>query len=511
MNQKIKILIVDDDEAGRETLEGLLMAHGYELIFAENGPEALRQAELHGPDIILLDVMMPGMDGYEVCKRIRQSPQLAEAPVLMVTALDDKNSKLRGIEAGADDFISKPFDRTELRARIKSITRLNRYRRLVGERAKFEWVINQTEEAYLIVDSNDLIIYANNSARLFLGIAPEEKLPSGATFDELSNRQYLKEPLVAWKHWKASFESIFPRYLVRAETPSSKGFWLQVTAVLCPIDDEFGRVIKLSNVTQKMAAQRDIWTLNSAISHKLRTPLTGILGALEMLSEDDGLSAREMAELREVAWTSAKRLHAQIEDILQYLNSTGMAQQGTGFHLKDLKKMCTQISSNLRLENVNISMGESQQDCQISLSDRALELAVLEILENCKKFHPSHTPKIDITATQTSTDVVLELRDDGINLPPEELANLMIPYHQSEKRFTGESVGMGLGLAMVASLLWDIGGGCTMTNRQDQPGIVIRLRIPVQTAQNLQDPISETKTTINSGSVAESVGRNMQF
>ena len=132
------ILIVDDNPLGREALGELLHQQGYTLAFAADGPEALKQAAALAPDLILLDVMMPGMDGFEVCRRLRADANLAEVPVVMVTALDDKAMRLRGLEAGADDFITKPYDRAELRARVKTTTRLNRYRRLLNERAALQ-------------------------------------------------------------------------------------------------------------------------------------------------------------------------------------------------------------------------------------------------------------------------------------------------------------------------------------------------------------------------------------
>src|SRR5687767_15826477 len=125
MNAQSKILIADDEQVGRQLLEALLLSQGYALDFAANGTEALAKAINWVPDLILLDVMMPDMDGFEVCRRVRSHQSLAEIPIIMLTALDDKDSRLRGIEAGADEFISKPFDRTELRARVRTITRLN--------------------------------------------------------------------------------------------------------------------------------------------------------------------------------------------------------------------------------------------------------------------------------------------------------------------------------------------------------------------------------------------------
>lgn len=142
------ILIVDDTQRSREILEGVLTQQGYTLTFADNGPEALKlAADLH-PDLIMLDVMMPGMDGFEVCRRLRADPILCEVPVVMVTALDDQESRLKGFEAGADEFISKPYNLTELRARVRTITRLNRYRSLLEERSNLEVAHRALKQAY---------------------------------------------------------------------------------------------------------------------------------------------------------------------------------------------------------------------------------------------------------------------------------------------------------------------------------------------------------------------------
>lgn len=153
MDQPGIILIVDDEPLGRETLEALLKPQGYHLLFATNGADALVQASIQPPDLVLLDIMMPGMDGFTVCRRLRADPLLAEVPVLLITALDDRDSRLRGIEAGADDFISKPFDRAELRMRVRTIVRLNRYRRLLDERTQ-----RQQAEAEVVRRNQDLIL-----------------------------------------------------------------------------------------------------------------------------------------------------------------------------------------------------------------------------------------------------------------------------------------------------------------------------------------------------------------
>ena len=142
------VLIVDDEYIGRETLQSVLEGEGYQLEMAENGLQAIEKAKQLLPDVILLDVMMPGMTGFEVCQRIRTDPQIAEIPIIILTALDDRESLLNALKAGADDFISKPFDRYELRARLLGITRLNRYQKLLQERAKLREANAQLLNAY---------------------------------------------------------------------------------------------------------------------------------------------------------------------------------------------------------------------------------------------------------------------------------------------------------------------------------------------------------------------------
>jgi putative two-component system response regulator len=147
-NMGSMVLIVDDEYIGRETLQSVLEGEGYELEMAENGLQAIEKAKKLLPDVILLDVMMPGMTGFEVCQRIRSDPQIAEIPIIILTALDDRESLLNALKAGADDFISKPFDRYELRARLMGITRLNRYQKLIQERAKLREANAQLLAAY---------------------------------------------------------------------------------------------------------------------------------------------------------------------------------------------------------------------------------------------------------------------------------------------------------------------------------------------------------------------------
>lgn len=119
-----RVLVVDDIPANLRLLEAKLRAEYFEVALAASGPEALALAAAWSPDIVLLDVMMPGMDGYEACRRLKAQEATAHIPVVMVTALTDQAERVRGLEAGADDFISKPVDTTLLFARLRALLRV---------------------------------------------------------------------------------------------------------------------------------------------------------------------------------------------------------------------------------------------------------------------------------------------------------------------------------------------------------------------------------------------------
>lgn len=121
-----KVLIIDDHSSSRMTAVAILSVEGYEVLEADSGSAGLECVLEVNPDVILLDVMMPGMDGFEVCRRLKDDEHTRLIPVVFITALNDKRSRIRGIEAGGDDFLSKPFDRLELSARIKSLIRQKR-------------------------------------------------------------------------------------------------------------------------------------------------------------------------------------------------------------------------------------------------------------------------------------------------------------------------------------------------------------------------------------------------
>jgi DNA-binding response OmpR family regulator len=124
-----RVLIADDNPQGAELLEAYLSAGDYDLRTAADGEETLRAVREWRPDLILLDIMMPKISGFEVCKRLRADPASRDVAVLMVTALDQPSDQDRAVEAGTDDFVTKPINRAELLLRVRSLLRSRAYKR----------------------------------------------------------------------------------------------------------------------------------------------------------------------------------------------------------------------------------------------------------------------------------------------------------------------------------------------------------------------------------------------
>jgi two-component system cell cycle response regulator len=487
MQNQGTVLIVDDEPVGRDTLEALLVTKGYELAFAGDGLEALEKARALMPDLVLLDVMMPDMDGFEVCRRLRADPLLAEVPVIMVTALDDRASRLEGIEVGADDFLTKPYDRVELRARVQTIVRLNRYRRLLVERTRFQWVVEHANDGYLMVDGHGRVRYANPRARLYLGLPPREPMEGTATgedqagdFLDLARAHYRCEPERAWEAWPklGREEHQVPLYLVRPESSAALALWLRVELFDLPDQEQ---IVRLSDATDEIAMQRDVRGFHEVIRHKVRTPLLSMLSSLELLTSlGSRMSQEDVTELAAAALKGTVRLRQTLEDVLAYLDAPGLAEPDQRYPLSQVEQTVLQISESLGIERVRVFCAKALTQARLLLSPRAVELALYEILENACKFHPEHAPTVDVAVLQDGAHgVVLSVADDGVSVSPKHLDHIWGPYYQGEKFFTGEAAGTGLGLSTVAALIWGVGGSCRARNRTDKEGLVIELAVPL--------------------------------
>jgi signal transduction histidine kinase len=151
-----RVLVVDDDPGSRSMLNDWLGAYGHQVTTAADGPEALLAVERNPPDVILLDVMMPGMDGYEVCERLKSNPRTAVIPVLLLTALHERDDRMRGMRAGANDFLHKPADLPYVLLRVRNAVRLRQLHNEVAEKFAEVCREQQMRESLLHMIVHDL-------------------------------------------------------------------------------------------------------------------------------------------------------------------------------------------------------------------------------------------------------------------------------------------------------------------------------------------------------------------
>ena len=173
-----RVLVVDDLKPNVKLLEAKLTAEYFDVITASDGPSALAAVDEHAPDIILLDVMMPGMDGFEVCRRIKENPATMHIPVIMVTALSDSTDRVRGLESGADDFLTKPVNDTAMFARVRSLVRL----KMMTD----EWRLREQTSGQLGVIRNEEPLSTVDASHAQVLVVEDSRVDSAKIVDTLA-------------------------------------------------------------------------------------------------------------------------------------------------------------------------------------------------------------------------------------------------------------------------------------------------------------------------------------
>jgi len=210
-----RILVVDDAPANVKLLEDLLGFQGYEVEAAASGEEALAAIRERAPDLVLLDILMPGMSGYDVCRAIRADPGLAMLPVVMVTALEDREERVKGIESGADDFLSKPVNPPELLARVRSLLRIRHLYDTVQRQAEQLAAWNRTLEARVA----EQVRHVEKLGRLKRFFSPQlaELILAGGADDPLeSHRRDITVVFLDLRGFTAFAESAEPEEVMAA-------------------------------------------------------------------------------------------------------------------------------------------------------------------------------------------------------------------------------------------------------------------------------------------------------
>ncbi len=482
------VLVVDDEPRGRELLEDLLTPQGHHLVFAGNGQEALAMAMVHTPDLILLDVMMPGMDGFEVCRWLRADERLREVPVVMLTALDDRESRLAGLAAGADSFLTKPFDHVELRTRVATITKLNRYRMLLAERERFAQLVVGAPDGILVVDATFRIRMANPAAcQMFRAGEPE---PAGG--DLIFSRLGIEEGVLARLKRLLAGEAQAFQFEATGLRPDGGRFPVEGSASHFTWDGQPALQLHLRDVSEKkqleaqfLRVQRlqGLGSLAGGVAHDLNNIFAPLLMTMDLLQ--DTLADKPEARLVKTMSTAARRGSGLVRQILAFARGSDGEKQSVP--LRYMMDEVRAILSQTLPPNISVRSQCGVNTPPVYADPTHVHQILMNLSVNARDAMPrggqlrlnAELCEVDATlaaqlpGAKPGPWVRLTVSDTGTGMTPEVRQRL------GEAFFTTKPVGQGtgLGLTTVFSIVKSHGGFWSVESEPGQ-GTAFHLYLP---------------------------------
>ena len=480
MHDPAKLVVVESDARNREVLEALLSRPGLDLFFATSGSEGIALAGRVLPDLVLLGDTLSDRAGVEVCRTLRTMPQLGDVPILLFLASEDRDSRLAGFEAGADDFLAKPYDKVELQTRIRSILRLNRFRQLMNEREKFAQVVNFAPDGLIVCDLEGAVSMANPAMKKLLGwdeipcdqarfvgdfVPPARRGDFKAWVDSVggstSDRMFLDCEFLTRD-----------RKAVPVELSARRFLWSGEPAIQIHVRDVSDTKLLEAKF---LRAQRleSIGALAGGIAHDLNNVLTPILASASLLKDDlRDHPARRWIELME---TSALRGAGILQQILSF--TRGSSEQHEVLRLKYFIEEMSRIVTETFPNGIQFRSAYSPDLSMIRGDPTQIQQVLMNLCVNARDAMPHGgvlrvdivNQKIDeILATQwpqakSGSYVRLSVTDTGCGIPPEIRDKIFEPF------FTTKPVGKGtgLGLSTVVNIAKNHGGFVTM---ESEPG-----------------------------------------
>ncbi|MEO5363717.1 MAG: response regulator [Magnetococcus sp. DMHC-8] len=480
VSEKPSLLIVDDYPGNVLAIKTILRDE-YTLFTAANGLDALHIARTEPVDMILLDVAMPDMDGFEVCRHLKSAPTTQDIPVIFITALDGVLDEQRGLEVGAIDYITKPFSRAIVVARVRNHLerlRLNRWN---------QWILNAVGEGLYGLDLNGNITFINPIAARMLGWDGGDLLgqshrifhhsPDDTTYPchncslhtaLIDGNAYREEQSTFWRRDGSQF---MVEYTV--SPIHEHGKFKGVVVVFRDITERIRMADALRFSREKAeAASHAKSEFLANMSHEIRTPMNAIIG-LSDLALGIHLPDRARDYLTKIA-SSSRLLLRIINDILDFskIEAGKMALEPVSFNLSDLfdnlGNMFRESASEKGIE-LNMSVIHAVPPLLIG-DDTRLQQVLLNLISNAVKF--TENGEIDVRAVpiDRSDDQVrmaFSVRDTGIGLDPEHISHLFDPFTQADGSITRRFGGTGLGLHICKRLVVMMGG---MIDVESTPG-----------------------------------------
>jgi len=453
-----RILVVDDYAANVKLVQRNLQSAGYETVAAYDGEEALQKVAAEQPDLVLLDIMMPKIDGFEVCRRLRADEATAVIPVIMVTALKETEDRIRGLEAGADAFISKPFDRGELLARVKSLLQVKYYRSMLAEREKFHAVIQDLSHGIIITDGRWRVEIVSRRAAELLERADEDL--TGRNLAEILADYAVEPSLEALRQTTARAVTVElaqeqrrpPRYLAG-----------RYTRIVGPRGLLHNAAIVFRDITEMRRKEKLKRDFLSLISHKLKTPITIVSGYLSLIDQGKyGEVPPAVAEAVRISLAKVKELSDLVEKVLSYagLTATELERAGQLVPLGELVgRIRDRIEERYPGRRVEWAIDLPTDLPRARAPEELLAIVVDNLLDNAIKFADKESAEVAVGVREVDDRrLEVSVRDNGPGVPAAQRDQIFSAFSQLEEEFTGNIAGIGLGLSTAQRLVESWGG-----------------------------------------------------
>jgi len=508
-DHRFRVLLADDNTDMREYV-GRLLAGQYDLAMARNGEEAFEKILIFKPHLVLTDVMMPELDGFGLLKKIRNHPDTKTIPVIFLSARAGEESKVEGLQAGADDYLVKPFSAKELMARVDGNLRINAARRVVEQ--ELVSFLMQSPFAIVILNGPDYIIdLANDKYLPILQRTREEIIgrplftivPEGidqgykALYD-----QVLQTGTPAFLHEKETvltFNGIPQTVFFTIACQPLKRLTGEVDRIMIVVEDVTERVLARKRIEQHASIleqevnkrTQELYNLNLSLqqsnddlrqfahvaSHDLKEPIRKVKVYMGRLQDDPGsaFSEKGLIYLEKVN-SAANRMLSMIEGVLHYstLNST---EQET--ELVDIDRMLKNVESDLELliQQKKATLSYSGLP-SVEGAPLLLYQLFYNLINNSLKFSKSDTPSIIKITAGIGTDYTeIMVEDNGIGFDQEQAERIFDTFTRLNTKDKYE--GTGLGLSLCKKIVERHGGGISASGKKGE-GAVFRIRLPLK-------------------------------
>ncbi|MBW4540728.1 MAG: response regulator [Myxacorys chilensis ATA2-1-KO14] len=489
-----RILLADDNADMRDYVKRLLSSR-FQVETATNGKTALDAIQANPPDLVLTDVMMPEMDGFELLRSLRANPVTQDIPIILLSARAGEEARVEGLEAGADDYLIKPFSARELLARVEASLKLAQLRQEATQRERT--LLGRVTDAFMAMDLDFRITYANPAAEqvaqtpleAMLGKTMWEAFPAtvGAQFEFQYRRSLSEQVAVDFEEYYAPLDLWVEVHVYPSPTGLSLFFRdindrKRAEAVRSRMAQERDQLLQREQAAREQAetANRIKDEFLAVLSHELRSPLNPILGWSRILQKGR-LDSVKAAQALSVIERNAKLQAELIEDLLDVsrilqgklsLNVCPVPLVPTIQAAMETVRLAAEARSIQIQAKLDPNIG------QVSGDPNRLQQVVWNLLSNAVKFTPEGG-RVDIQLERSGSCAQISVSDTGKGIHPDFLCNVFDYFRQEDGATTRKFGGLGLGLAIVRHLVELHGGTVQAESLGEGQGATFRVKLPL--------------------------------